>query len=119
MAVDRKALARSRQGGCMVRDAQDRVARFVATHDIDAPPAYRLLDAASELGELAKEVNESTDYGSDPEGVEVAEDELGDALFALLAFAEATDVDAESALDDAIEKYERRLEERGSAGSGE
>ena len=47
----------------MVSDAQDRVAGFVATHDLDAPPAYRLLDAASELGELAKDLNESTSVG--------------------------------------------------------
>lgn len=101
----------------MVSDAQDRVARFVATHDLGAPPAYRLLDTASELGELAKELNESTDYGGAPDGAAVAEDELGDALFALLAFSDAVEVDADSALDTAIAKYERRLEERGSAGS--
>jgi NTP pyrophosphatase (non-canonical NTP hydrolase) len=101
----------------MVSDTQDRVAAFVAAHDLDAPPAYRLLDAASELGELAKEVNESTEYGAAPGRVGVAEDELGDALFALLAFADAVDADAESALETAIRKYERRLEERDSAGS--
>ncbi len=118
MAIDRKALDLPGPDECMVTDAQDRVARFVARHDIDAPPAYRLLDAASELGELAKEINESTDYGSDPGDVAVAGDELGDALFALLAFAETVDVDADAALETAIEKYERRLDERGSAGSG-
>ena len=101
----------------MVSDAQDRVAGFVATHDLDAPPAYRLLDAASELGELAKDLNESTNYGGTPERAAVAEDELGDALFALLAFAETVDADAAAALDTALAKYERRLDERGSAGS--
>lgn len=99
-------------------DAQDRVAAFVDEQDIDAPPAYRLLDVASELGELAKEVNGSTGYGSDPESLDVAADELGDAVFALLAFADAVGVDAGTALETAIGKYERRLEERGSAGSG-
>ena len=103
----------------MVSDHQDRVAEFVATHDLDAPPAYRLLDAASELGELAKEVNESTDYGSNPEAVDIAADELGDTLFALLALADATDTDAEGALETAIEKYENRLAERDTAASGE
>jgi len=103
----------------MVSEAQDRVARFVAAHDLDAPPAYRLLDTASELGELAKELNESTRYGDTPERAAVADDELGDALFALLAFADAVDADAASALDTAIGKYEKRLEERGSAGSQE
>lgn len=103
----------------MVSDAQDRVAEFVAENDIEAPPAYRLLDAASELGELAKEVNESTDYGSDPEAVDIAEDELGDTLFALLALADATDIDAGEALDTALAKYEARLDARDSVASGE
>jgi NTP pyrophosphatase (non-canonical NTP hydrolase) len=101
----------------MVSEAQARVAAFVADHDVDAPPAYRLLDATSELGELAKEVTASTGYGSDPADLDVDADELGDTLFALLAFADAIDVDAGAALDSAIEKYERRLAERGSVAS--
>lgn len=103
----------------MVADAQERVAAFVDAHDLDAPPAYRLLDATSELGELAKELNESTSYGADPGDLDVDADELGDALFALLAFAGAVDVDADAALETAIDKYDRRLDERGSAASGE
>lgn len=102
----------------MVSDAQRRVAGFVATNDLEAPPAYRLLDAASEFGELAKEINVSTDYGADPTALDVDADELGDALFALLAFADAVDVDAARALDRAIDKYDRRLDESGSVGSG-
>ncbi|MFT4889559.1 MAG: NTP pyrophosphatase (non-canonical NTP hydrolase) [Halobacteriales archaeon] len=98
-------------------DAQDRVAAFVADNDLEAPPAYRLLDLASELGELGKEVNESTDYGTDPDAAAVAEDEVGDALFALLALAEAVDVNAEAALETALAKYDDRIERGGSAGS--
>ncbi len=103
----------------MVSDAQDRVAQFTAEHDMDAPPAYRLLDLTSELGELGKEINESTDYGTEPDDVAVASDEVGDTLFALLAFADSVDVDAGAALGEALEKYERRLAASGSAGSGE
>jgi NTP pyrophosphatase (non-canonical NTP hydrolase) len=103
----------------MVSDQQQRVADFVAAHDMDAPPAYRLLDATSELGELAKEVNESTDYGTTPSDVAIAPDELGDTLFALLALADAADIDAEAALETALEKYETRLAERDTAASGE
>ena len=102
----------------MVSDAQERVAAFVTTHDIETPPAYRLLDAASELGELAKEINESTDYGTSPDAVDIASDELGDTLFALLALAEATDTDAEAALTTALEKYERRLDDSDTPASG-
>lgn len=100
-------------------DEQRQVARFIDRHAIDAPPAYRLLDLCSELGEVAKEVNESTGYGDRPADVEVAEDELGDALFALLALAEAVDVDAGEALDTALAKYESRLETAEDPSSGE
>ena len=100
-------------------NAQQQVADFLARHDMDADPAYRVLDLTSEVGELAKDVNESTDYGESPDDVAVNSDELGDALFALLALAESLDVDAESALDEALAKYRARIEETGSAGSGE
>ncbi|MFQ3293124.1 MAG: NTP pyrophosphatase (non-canonical NTP hydrolase) [Halobacteriales archaeon] len=98
-------------------DAQDRVATFVTDNDLEAPPAYRLLDLTSELGEVAEEMNESTTYGTNPEALAVAEDEIGDALFALLALAEQVDVDAEAALATALEKYETRIESTGGAGS--
>lgn len=100
-------------------DAQDRVAEFVATHDVDAPPVYRLLDLVSEVGELAKDANESTGYGDDPGAVTLSEDELGDALFALLALCDRSGTDAEDALETALEKYEDRLSESETPGSGE
>lgn len=104
----------------MVSDARERVAAFLDANDLHAPPATRALDLASEVGEVAKEINVSTDYGARP-GVDatVAADELGDALFALLALCEETDTDAEAALATAVEKYERRLDASGDAGSGE
>jgi NTP pyrophosphatase (non-canonical NTP hydrolase) len=97
---------------------QERVARFVAAHDLGAPAAARALDLASEVGELAKEVNESTGYGDRPEDVAVDADEVGDALFALLALADEVGIDAESALEEAMAKYERRIDGTGDPGSG-
>ncbi|USZ68391.1 MazG-like family protein [Halorussus salilacus] len=102
-----------------MEDAQRRVAEFVDDHDLDAPPAFRLLDLVSELGELAKDATVSTDYGGDPDALALSEDELGDAIFALLALADSTDTDASAALDAALAKYEERLAETGGAGSGE
>ncbi|GAB3415229.1 hypothetical protein GCM10027435_11110 [Haloparvum alkalitolerans] len=99
-------------------DQQDRVAAFLDEHDLDAPLAYRLLDLQSEVGELAKEATVSTDYGAAPDGVDLASDEVGDALFALLSVAAAADVDADAALAESMEKYERRIAETGDAGSG-
>ncbi len=99
-------------------DEQRAVAEFVDRNDLHAPPAFRLLDLVSELGEVAKDVNESTGYGTAPEDVDVNTDEIGDVLFALLALADALDIDAGEALDAALEKYERRMETQETPGSG-
>ena len=99
-------------------DEQDRVAAFVDEHGLETDLAYRVLDLESEVGEVAKEVTTSTDYGSRPDAAEIATDEVGDCLFALLALAEAADVDAGDALDVALEKYGARIAETGGAGSG-
>ncbi|GAA0273820.1 MazG nucleotide pyrophosphohydrolase domain-containing protein [Halobacterium noricense] len=99
-------------------DEQTRVAAFLDEEALHAPPANRVLDLASEVGELAKNVNESTDYGASA-GADVDRDELGDALFCLLALADELDYDASAALDEALGKYEDRLADSGSAGSGE
>ena len=100
-------------------DEQDRVAAFVAEHGLETDLAYRVLDLESEVGEVAKEVATSTDYGRNPEAAAVATDEVGDALFALLALAEAADVDAGEALAESLAKYESRIESTGDAGSGQ
>ena len=96
---------------------QERVAAFIEQHDIEAPPAYRLLDLVSEVGELGKEATTSTAYGNQPDTIAISEDEIGDALFALLALAESVDTDASEALNSALEKYEQRLGETGDPGS--
>ncbi|SMO36611.1 MazG-like family protein [Halorubrum cibi] len=100
-------------------EEQERVSAFVEEHGLETDLAYRVLDLESEVGEVAKEVTTSTDYGSSPEAAEVATDEIGDCLFALLALAEAADVDAGEALEVALAKYEDRIEATGGAGSGE
>ena len=102
-------------------DAQETVADFLAANDLHADPAYRLLDLTAEVGELAADATASTDYGASPERISLSRDELGDALFALLALAEATDTDAEAALAESLAKYERRMADSpdGSPGSAE
>ena len=100
-------------------DDQRRVAEFVEAHDMETTAEFRLLDLLSELGELAKNVTESTDYGANPGAAAIEEDELGDALFCLLALAESQGYDASEALDTALEKYEDRIADTGDASSGE
>lgn len=98
-------------------DAQTRVAAFVQEHDLDADPEYRLLDLSAEIGEIAADAVKSSEYGAAPEELTVSSDELGDALFALLATADELDIDAGAALDQSLRKYERRIDESGDAGS--
>lgn len=100
-------------------EQQDRVAAFVDTHELNCPPAYRLLDLAAEVGELAADANAASGYGAEPAALSVERDELGDALFALLALADDLDIDAEAALEESLAKYEGRIETTGGAGSGE
>ena len=100
-------------------DEQDRVAAFVDEYGLETGLAYHALDLESEVGEIAKEVTTSTDYGRNPNAASIAADEVGDALFALLALAEAGDIDAADALDEALGKYEARIDSPGDPGSGE
>jgi NTP pyrophosphatase (non-canonical NTP hydrolase) len=102
-----------------MHDQQRQVAAFVDEHDLETPPEYRLLDLVSEVGELAKDANESTRYGDEPGDFDLETDELGDVLFALLALAADLDIDADEALEEAVSKYDRRLANDGSPGSGE
>lgn len=99
-------------------DEQDRVAAFLDEHDLSAPPEFRLIDLVAELGEIAKEMAESTTYGEDPAALSVSRDEVGDAFFALLALADRLDIDAREALGESLSKYERRIDDEGDPGSG-
>lgn len=96
---------------------QQRVVSFADRHDLDADPAFRILDLAAEVGEIAADAAKSSGYGDRPDELAVSNDEIGDALFSLLLVADSLDVDAGEALDEAIAKYERRLGETGSASS--
>ena len=97
---------------------QKRCREFVAQHGLSHTPQIHTLDLVSEVGEIAKALLEGCEYGKAPPQYTLAlEEELGDAFFTLIALAESLDVDLETALGKALDKYETRLVERGSAGS--
>jgi NTP pyrophosphatase (non-canonical NTP hydrolase) len=98
---------------------QQQVADVLRHNDIDTPPAHRLLDVVAELGAIAAEVNETTGYGTDSAALSIREEELGDALFALLALCERLDVDADTALSATLAKYEGGAGTNGTAASGD
>lgn len=101
-----------------MKDAQRRVAEFAHAHDLSAGVETRLLDLVSELGELAKEGLKGTDYGSIAM-LPTSEwsSEMGDVIYSLVALANETGVDLDSALDSALTKYRTRIAERDEPGS--
>lgn len=99
-------------------DWQRQVAEFLRRHELSRDPATHALDLVSEVGELTKELLVATDYGQRSSRLgSGALEEFGDVLYSLLALAEVCDMDADEALHRALGKYERRLAERGEAGS--
>jgi NTP pyrophosphatase (non-canonical NTP hydrolase) len=101
-----------------VRELQERAAKFLQGHGLEATPEVRVLDLVSEVGEVAKEVLRSTGYGRVPfrPGKGWAE-EVGDALFALVCVANAGGVDLEACFEGALKKYAARLEAHEDPGS--
>ena len=64
---------------------QKQVREPMARYGLSLDPQIRVLDVASEVGELAKEVLKATGYGTNPlEKHAALEEELGDCLFSLL-----------------------------------
>lgn len=96
---------------------QEKVENFMQEHDMEGTPEFRILDLLAEIGEIAGDAAKSSDYGLERESLEVREDEIGDALFSLLAVCNSLDIDAGEALETSLEKYRDRIEETGDAGS--
>jgi len=100
-----------------MEEEQKHVEQFIEEHDLTTKPTFRILDLLTEVGEIASDATESSAYGENEEALRVGRDEIGDALFSLLALASRLDVDAKSALGAALEKYETRLADTGTASS--
>ncbi|MFB6242319.1 MAG: MazG nucleotide pyrophosphohydrolase domain-containing protein [Candidatus Nanosalina sp.] len=102
-----------------MRDAQERVENFIEKNKLEGTTAFRILDLLAETGEIAADAAKSADYGMSEEDLEVKSDEIGDALFSLLAVASDLGIDAEKVLNKSLEKYESRISDSGSPGSGD
>lgn len=99
-------------------DAHESVATFVDENGLRTEPEYRILDLVSEIGEVAKNVNTSTDYGSETDSMRIQPDELGDVLFATYALAHETGIDPDTALAESLDKYRNRMRVEDDPGSG-
>ena len=95
-----------------MRLLQERVQTFVDQHALQTSLELRLLDLASEVGELAKEVLIASDYGKrDFSTSDAFQDEQGDVFFSLICVANEAGVEMEGALEHALSKYARRFAE--------
>lgn len=101
-----------------MRDQQRKVKEFIEEKKLEGTTAFRILDLMAEVGEIASDAAKSADYGMDEESLDVKKDEIGDAFFSLFAVANDLGIDAEDALNQALEKYESRISDSGSPGSG-
>jgi NTP pyrophosphatase (non-canonical NTP hydrolase) len=95
------------------------IADFCTHNNLICAPEFRVLDALSELGELAKELLKSTDYGkTHVKGkTKEMELELGDCLFSLICLANSLDISLSDALAQVMAKYKSRITKSQNPGS--
>jgi len=97
---------------------QQKIKEFCKKHDLNHKPEHCALDLASEVGEVCKELLKMSDYGRKTlKFKQEVSEELGDALYSLITLANSLNVDLEEALKKVLKKYEKRLKEKGNAGS--
>lgn len=101
-----------------MKEIQEKVREFVRKHDLDTSSEVRMLDLASEVGELAKELLKTTDYGKSEDKGKLSADELGDVLFSLVCLANTQKIDLSEALEKALFKYEERIKHKNDPSSG-
>lgn len=90
-------------------EVQNKVQEFILEHCLGDSANARLLDLVSEVGELAKEMLQASDYGEDDFSPgEDWNEEMGDVFFSLLCLANSTLVDLEKELERALKRYRRR-----------
>ncbi len=100
---------------------QNKVEEFNKTkkcHEKPMPTYARLLDIQSEFGELAKEFLNNTKYGT--KDFCLSNDflmEFGDVLYALFSLASELKINTEDCLDMALEKYQKRIDNKKSMAS--
>jgi len=95
------------------------IKKFTDDKKINSPVEVRIIDLASEVGELSKEVLKGTKYGRNEfEKTEEWDSEVGDVLFSLICIANETETNLEDCLKHVIDKYEKRFADKGDLGSG-
>ncbi len=102
-----------------MKQSQQEAKHFVEKNALSNEPGVRMLDAMSELGELAKALLSSSNYGEQPVvNSKSIEEEVGDVLFSVLCLCNALQIDGQVAFERAMDKYQERLKAKGEISSG-
>lgn len=97
---------------------QDMIKEFTNSKNMNSSVSIRIIDLASEVGELSKEVLKGTNYGNrEFEKTKDWNSEIGDVLFSLICIANETETNLESCLKSVLDKYEKRFADKGHLGS--
>lgn len=90
-----------------------------SVHTKPMPVSARIMDINSEMGELAKEYLKATNYGT--KDFEITNDfvmEYGDVLYSMLSLANEVNIDASTAINMVLDKYQNRINNKKDMGSG-
>jgi len=101
-----------------MEEIQELVTKLEKEYNLETTSEIRVLDLVSEVGELSKEILKGNDYGKKQyEKTPNLENEIGDIMFSLICIANGMNIDLKQALNNVIEKYEKRFGENGHIGS--
>lgn len=97
---------------------QNTVRKFIDEYSLKRDEKIWYIDLVSEIGELGKEILKETDYGLQGYILnEASIEEMGDCLFSIIALCCEMDINAEEALNYALNKYKQRKMLKGDIGS--
>lgn len=97
---------------------QEKVREFIEEYALSCNEKIRYIDLVSEIGELGKEILRQTDYGEKHYQVnERSVEEMGDCLFSILALCCEMNINADDALNYAMNKYKKRYISTGTISS--
>jgi NTP pyrophosphatase (non-canonical NTP hydrolase) len=103
-----------------MKDLQDRIKKFCEENNMKCSSEARMLDLVSEIGEVSKAILKSSKYGKQETTItDNFKEELGDTLFSLICLANQFDIDLKNETNLILEKYQKRISEKGFAGSGQ
>lgn len=100
-------------------EAQDSVRKFIEDKNINSSVGVRIIDSASEVGELSKEFLKGADYGKKEfEKTEEWDLEIGDVLFLSYLHRKSNPNRLRKLFKHVLDKYEKRFYEKGDLSSG-